>query len=1087
MKISDLLGKVRRWFSSLRPFWLVTLWGLPLITPLLRWTAVPCTHDGHLHYHRVAAMRYAWENGLYFTRWLPDLAFGYGYPFFVYREPMPLYAVFFPHLLGLPLPAATNLFYALTILACGWFMFLWVRDVLDERAALVAAVAYMTAPYILIDALIRGNSPESLALPLFPLLLWSSRRWLLANIRNPQTASPTAYQSPLTHSATLPFLLSTFGLAFLSLSHNISSFIFVPTLLVYLAALAWLYKLPWRVALLRLGLIFGLGLGMTIFYTGGALLEMDQVTLQQSTTTRNNDFHYNFTSLAEIFAPVTAEDPQLLNPPLPFRLGWVVTALAAVGVVTFLWRQTRTTDRRLPRMREQAGHVWLMLAGTAVYLLLSLPLSLPVWENVPLVDFLQFPWRLVGRAALPLAFLAAVPFTQRREEKREERREEKREERKGEKGTLYAVRDTLLPFALFAALTLLTLETIPNLYPNYCTEKATPTINDVHEYEHVTGLVGVDPEGSYFPRTVAQRPASSPLEADYQAGQTPRRFDETVLPVGATVAAVEYGRLTATIHLTTPTPFTARYLSFAFPGWTATIDGESVPITPSDPEGLITLPVPAGTHTLIIRWRSTPLRTALLSISALAMLGTVIVAVLIRRKAYSNSSAPLAAYRLPLPNYRFLLILALALLAAKLLLLDRIETPLRRTAVPDVTYPLVLQGGELRLEGYNLSQERVPAGATFDIDMAWTAVSPPQIEYQTNVWLVGADGLTWSAKGTERPRLYEDVPATRLWQTGQWAWDSREVQVFTGTPPGTYDIVLTLFDKATLQPLTLTDAAGAVLGPTAVLGQITITQPDTPPEFTPQYPLTAALPDLGLTLLGYNQDRDAAAPGESVLLTLFWQRDARSAASEFTVDLRNEEGTPMYTWDVGFSPSELTDWQPGERRRGQYLLHIPAAMDSGRYQLVLSGETRLGVLQLNAPQRIYTPVDVETAVSTPFILTTANDQLATLVGYTLSANQSTLSITLVWQANAEFPANYSVFVHLVDAEGQLLTQSDGQPANWTRPTTGWAAGEYIIDTHQLTLPDTLPANLSLHIGLYDPDTNLRLQAGTNDFVTIPLP
>ncbi|MEZ4643358.1 MAG: hypothetical protein R3E31_11610 [Chloroflexota bacterium] len=70
--------------------------------------------------------------------------------------------------------------------------------------------------------------------------------------------------------------------------------------------------------------------------------------------------------------------------------------------------------------------------------------------------------------------------------------------------------------------------------------------------------------------------------------------------------------LTATIHLTRAKPFTARYLSFAFPGWTATVDGESVPITPSDPEGLITLPVPAGTHTLIIRWRSTPLRTALL-------------------------------------------------------------------------------------------------------------------------------------------------------------------------------------------------------------------------------------------------------------------------------------------------------------------------------------------------------------------------------------------------------------------------------------------------------------------------------------------
>ncbi|VAW36708.1 hypothetical protein MNBD_CHLOROFLEXI01-680, partial [hydrothermal vent metagenome] len=121
------------------PLWhmlLLTLWSIPLISPLLRWTAVPCTHDGHLHYYRVAAMRHAWENGLYFSRWMPDLAFGYGYPFFVYREPLPLYAVLWPHLLGLPLPAATNLFYILTILACGWFMFLWARDILGNWGGL---------------------------------------------------------------------------------------------------------------------------------------------------------------------------------------------------------------------------------------------------------------------------------------------------------------------------------------------------------------------------------------------------------------------------------------------------------------------------------------------------------------------------------------------------------------------------------------------------------------------------------------------------------------------------------------------------------------------------------------------------------------------------------------------------------------------------------------------------------------------------------------------------------------------------------------------------------------------------------------
>ena len=50
-------------------------------------------------------MAHAWGNGIYVTRWLPDLAFGYGYPFFVYREAAPLYAVLLPHLAGLPLPA----------------------------------------------------------------------------------------------------------------------------------------------------------------------------------------------------------------------------------------------------------------------------------------------------------------------------------------------------------------------------------------------------------------------------------------------------------------------------------------------------------------------------------------------------------------------------------------------------------------------------------------------------------------------------------------------------------------------------------------------------------------------------------------------------------------------------------------------------------------------------------------------------------------------------------------------------------------------------------------------------------------------
>ncbi len=1073
---------------------LITLFGLPLISPLLRWTAVPCTHDGHLHYHRIAAMRYAWENGLFFTRWLPDLAFGYGYPFFIFREPVPLYAGLLPHLLGLPLPAAENLIYILAILAGGWFMYLWVRDVLGARAGIVSAVAYMAAPYVLIDALIRGNAPESVALPLFPLLLWLGRRWLL-------------------EGTAVSFILSVLSLALLALSHNISLLLFTPTLLLYLLFIGWQRRLKWPTVAGRILLLFGLGLGMTAFYSGGALLEMGQVSLQQSTTTRNNDFHYNFASLGEILAPAPPEDPALINPPLPFRLGWVPAALAILGLSSLFWRKKaddsglKMDDSRLkigaPQSsilnhpssiinREQHGHILLMALAAAVFLLLALPTSLPIWENVPLIDFLQFPWRMIGRAALPIAFLAGVPFARS----------------SARKAARFPF--SVFHFPFYVALILLILEALPSLYPATCKENPFPTINAVHAYERETGLVGVDPEGSYFPRTVQRRPKESPLEADFAAGQMPQRFDTAVLPPNAAILTPDYQPLAATVRLNSPEPFTARYLSFAFPGWTAEVDGRSVPITPSDPGGLITFPVPAGEHTITVRWQSTLLRTALLGVSIMMLAAFVVTAVVLAGRASSVNRKPLSVirkplsvirkpspdYQLPITNYQLpitnyqLLLTALLLIAIKFLVVDRVETPLRRAGTPLVGNTAVLQAAELRFEGYNLSRTSVPSGATFDINMAWTAVAPPQADYQTNVWLVGPDGLIWSEKGTERPRLYEDAPPTRQWLPGQWAWDSREVQLFSGTPPGQYDIILTLFDKADLQPLTLLDASGAVAGPTAVIGQIEVTRPDEPAEFEPQFaaPAAAGTAVAGLTLLGYNQDRDEAAPGDPVLLTFFWEKPARppGASSNFQLHLQDENGTIRQTWEI--SPTRANyppaDWAPGDRWRGQHALRLPAALDSGAYQFLLNS-LPLGQITIHAPDRAFAPPAIETPVNIPFADATGAPQ-AILTGYTqLPITNYQLPITFLWKAQTKLPISYRVFVHLVDERGNILAQSDGEPANWSRPTTGWAAGEYISDPHTLTLPGPLPDGpLALRVGLYDPATGQRLRTPTADFAEL---
>jgi asparagine N-glycosylation enzyme membrane subunit Stt3 len=116
------------------------------------------------------------------------------------------------HLIGFPLPIAQNLLYVLSILGSALAAYLLARDLFGPQAGLVAAIAYAYAPYQFLDALIRGNAPESLALPLMPLILWAFRRLALTGRRR-------------------WFFFSVGFLAALYLTHNISSLLFTPLLI----------------------------------------------------------------------------------------------------------------------------------------------------------------------------------------------------------------------------------------------------------------------------------------------------------------------------------------------------------------------------------------------------------------------------------------------------------------------------------------------------------------------------------------------------------------------------------------------------------------------------------------------------------------------------------------------------------------------------------------------------------------------------------------------------------------------------------------------------------------------------------------
>ncbi len=103
---------------------------------------------------------------------------------------------------------------------------------------------------------------------------------------------------------------------------------------------------------------------------------------------------------------------------------------------------------------------------------------------------------------------------------------------------------------------------------------------------------------------------------------------------------------------------------------------------------------------------------------------------------------------------------------------------------------------------------------------------------------------------------------------------------------------------------------------------------------------------------------------------------------------------------------------------------------------------------------------------------------ARLIGYDLDAAKlrpgSTIPLTLYWRADAPLPADYTVFVHVGDAE-PLAAQADAPPLAGRAPTSGWRPGQTIADPHTLRIrSDAAPGVYPVRVGLYDPATGARL-------------
>ncbi|MCC6904840.1 MAG: hypothetical protein IT326_03290 [Anaerolineae bacterium] len=84
-------------------------------------------------------------------------------------------------------------------------------------------------------------------------------------------------------------------------------------------------------------------------------------------------------------------------------------------------------------------------------------------------------------------------------------------------------------------------------------------------------------------------------------------------------------------------------------------------------------------------------------------------------------------------------------------------------------------------------------------------------------------------------------------------------------------------------------------------------------------------------------------------------------------------------------------------------------------------------------------------------------------------------LRLNWQVETPPAVPYTVFVHMLNLDGTLIAQHDGQPEAGYRPAMTWQPGETIPDCHALLLPGDLPSGeYRLVAGLYHPANGERL-------------
>ncbi|MFQ6101425.1 MAG: glycosyltransferase family 39 protein [Anaerolineae bacterium] len=270
----------------------------------------------------------------------------------------------------------------------------------------------------------------------------------------------------------------------------------------------------------------------------------------------------------------------------------------------------------------------------------------------------------------------------------------------------------------------------------------------------------------------------------------------------------------------------------------------------------------------------------------------------------------------------------------------------------------------------------------------------------------------------------------------------------------------------------------------------------------PANPLDATLGD-AIQLLGYDAAIDSKGPTLDV--TLYWQTLA-SMDEDYVLALQLVSPVPGDTtlrWNYNSWPGHgnypTSAWQPGEVIADRYRFRLPEAefptqawdlhlilyrMETGERLPVRLNEAaagnRLVLARLRVPGRPPScPDDGLLASEVRF------GEVVALTHAAVIPDQEETRVVLCWKSLQPLPADYTVFVHLQDATGALVSTGDGPPMQGAFPTSMWRPGDVILDVHRLTLAaGDVEAGRRITVGLYDLEDGSRLPAYIEE---VPVP